>query len=276
MSRVAVVLAVRNAEGTLAACLRSLVDAKRGGHDVEIIVVDNMSTDRSVEIASRFSDSVRLAEEQKRGPAAARNRGVRATEAELIAFTDSDCIVDPDWIVELVAPLADPSVGIAGGKILSVEPSNRIERFGETIHDHRAAIEHFNPPHAKTGNWASRRAVLEQAGMFDETLLRGSDAELSARIRGLGLRLVYRDTAVVRHYNEKTLTGLFREGFAHGKGRAGMMRKAKGRVSSRSTARDTFGSMVSLVTGSGPERFYSFCGIVFNAGKLAGEVFGAD
>jgi glycosyltransferase involved in cell wall biosynthesis len=274
VARVAVVLAVRDAEATLEACLRSLVDVHRGEHEVEIVVVDNMSTDRSVEIASRFGEQVRLVREEKRGPAAARNRGMRETGAEVIVFTDSDCIVDPEWIVEIVEPLSDPTVGIVGGKILSVEPSNRIERFGETIHDHRAAIEEFRPPHAKTGSWASRRAALEQAGLFDESLLRGSDAEMAARIHRLGLRLVYRDAAIVRHYNESTFAGLFREGMEHGMGRAKMMRKASGRVSSKSTVRDVVGSTVRLVRGSGAPRFHSLCAVVFSTGKLVGEVLG--
>src|SRR6188474_2967712 len=172
---VSVVVPVYNGQATLLPCLHSLLQLRYPADRMELIVVDNASTDATAAILEGVRDQLRVLREDKRGPAAARNRGIRAARGDCIALTDADCVVDPDWLAELVRPLADPEVGISGGRIRSVQPCNRIERFGERIHDHRRALEELVPPYAISMNWASRRAVLLDVGLFDETLLRDED-----------------------------------------------------------------------------------------------------
>ncbi|HYD47870.1 MAG TPA: glycosyltransferase, partial [Terriglobales bacterium] len=170
---VAVVVPVFNGASTLAACLESLLRLDYPSDRLELLCVDNGSTDASAMIAASYAPRIQLLREPKRGAAAARNCGIRAAQASVIAFTDADCRVDRDWLRQLVAPLTDASIGIVGGRILAGEQANFVERFGEWIHDHRRAIEQFRPPYAISMNWASRREVLLQAGLFDERLLRG-------------------------------------------------------------------------------------------------------
>ncbi|MGH7789503.1 MAG: glycosyltransferase, partial [Candidatus Binatia bacterium] len=146
---------------------------------------------------------------------AARNAGLAVARGAVVAFTDADCTVAPDWLRHLVAPLGDASVGAVGGKILSRRPCNLIEAFGERIHDHARAMHEFSPPYAITMNWASRRAVLEAIGRFDPTLLRGSDVDCSYRLVAAGYRLVYAPAAVIYHRNERTPWGLVHEGYVH-------------------------------------------------------------
>lgn len=213
---VSVVVPVFNGAATIDECLRSLLASDYPADRLELLCVDNASDDDTGARVGRYAPRVRLLFEAKRGAAAARNCGIRAARFDRIAFTDADCTVDPNWLRHLVAPLADPTIGIVGGRILAHRPANFIERFGETIHDHRRAIEVFKPPYAITMSWASRRDVLEAVGLFDERLLRGQDSELAYRIGQRGLRLVYVDDAVVYHRNESSLWGLFHEGYVHG------------------------------------------------------------
>jgi glycosyltransferase involved in cell wall biosynthesis len=276
VDRIAVIVAVYNAESTIEACIRSLLEMRRGSYALELIIVDNGSTDRTRTIVAGFGDRLRLLTEPKRGPAAARNRGIREATAEWIAFTDADCVVEPDWLFELVPPLAEPGVGISGGKIMSIEPCNRIERFGERIHDHRVAIESQNPPYAITMNWASRREVLLRAGLFDENLMRGSDTDLAFRIHALGYELVYRGNAAIHHHNERTFRGLFHEGFMHGFGAERIRAKALHAPAVQphrfATERRVLRNMGGFVTGRRLGHFDSLCAVVFDAGKLAGEM----
>lgn len=212
---VSVVVAARNAEQTIAECLDSLVALRYPRDRLELVVVDNGSRDRTRTIVEAYSGSVTLLDESKRGPAPPRNTGIRAGQGDVVALTDADCTVDPGWLEELVAPLADPAIGLAGGTILARRPATPIELLGEEIHDHRRAIEGFRPPYVITMNWAARRAVIDTLGPFDETLLRGSDAEYAFRAGQAGFRLVHCPGAIVYHRNERTLPGLFREGFQH-------------------------------------------------------------
>lgn len=213
---VTVVVAARNEEDTIDACVRSLLDLRYPDGLREIVVVDNDSRDRTRSRLERYSDRIVLLHEGRRGPSAARNAGVRRAQGDVVAFTDADCTVDPDWLRELVEPLDDAAVGVVGGRILARDGANEAEQYGEIIHDHHASIHVWRPPYVISMNWASPRRVLEEAGGFDEGLRRVEDVDLSHRITRAGYSLVYRPEAVVYHRNERSLAGLFREGWQHG------------------------------------------------------------
>jgi cellulose synthase/poly-beta-1,6-N-acetylglucosamine synthase-like glycosyltransferase len=213
---VSVIVAIYNAEGTLRDCVESLLrlDYPRG--HLELLCVDNASTDATPAILAEYGDRLNVLWEATRGPAAARNRGLRHARGEIVAFVDADCVADPDWLRPLLAPLRDPTVGAVGGRILSRRPCNSIEAFGEHVHDHDRAINEFAPPYVITMNWASRRQVLQAVGLFDEDLVRCSDVDLSYRLVQAGYRLVYEPDAVIYHRNERTPWGLAHEGYVHG------------------------------------------------------------
>jgi GT2 family glycosyltransferase len=270
-----VVIPVRNGDATIDACLDSVLRLDWPRERLEVVVVDNDSTDGTAAILQRHARDVRLLHEPRRGVSAARNAGIRAARGGWIAFTDADCIVEPAWLASLVAPLADPTVGLVGGRILSVEPCNRIERFGERIHDQRRAIEDFDLPYAIGMNWASPRAVLDRVGLFDEALLRCEDVDLARRIGSAGYRMVYSDGACVRHHNERTFRGLFAEGAAHGRAAAALRRRAEDGFY-RSGARRSLLRLRGSLVGSlrGPDRHTSVCELVFGTGKLFGAATG--
>ena len=213
---VSVVVPVFNGQDTIAACLDSLLALDYAEEQLEIVVVNNASTDKTAEVLGAYTDRITLLMESTRGPSAARNRGVRAASGEIIPFTDADCVVDRHWLRHLMQPLQDNKVGIVGGRILSVRPCNAIERFGESIHDHQKAIEVFKPPYAITMNWLSPRQVLIDAGLFDESYLRCEDVDLSQRILLRYYTMVYQPEATIYHRNERSFGGLFLEGFKHG------------------------------------------------------------
>jgi len=213
---VSVVVAVYNAEETLRDCVESLLKLDYHPDRFELLCVDNASTDATPSILATYGTRLRVLHERKRGPAAARNAGLRHATGEIVAFSDADCVVDRAWLRYLLAPLSDRVVGAVGGKILSRRPCNTIEAFGEHVHDHDRAINGIAPPYAITMNWASRLDVMRAVGPFNEDLLRCSDVDLSYRLVQAGYRLVYEPRAVIYHRNERTPWGLMREGYQHG------------------------------------------------------------
>jgi len=215
LPRVSVIVAAYNAQATLADCLASLLRLDYPRERLELVCVDNASSDATPRILAAHAGALRLCHEPRRGPAAARNRGLAESSGEVVALTDADCVVDPAWLRHLVAPLGDPAVGVAGGRILSRRPCNLIEAFGERIHDHARALGQFNPPYCITMNWAARRAVLDAVGPFNADLPRGSDVEWSIRLGAAGYRFAYAPAAIVYHRNERTPWGLLHEGYTH-------------------------------------------------------------
>jgi cellulose synthase/poly-beta-1,6-N-acetylglucosamine synthase-like glycosyltransferase len=278
---VAVIVPAYNAAATIDACVRSLLELRYPADRLELRVVDNGSTDATPAALRRYGERLVVLGERRRGAGAARNAGLAGASAEVVAFTDADCVVDPDWLAHLVGPLRDPGVGIAGGTILATRPTNHVERFGEAVYDHREAIEVYRPPYAITMSWASRAAVLREQGGFDERFLRGQDVELSYRIVQAGYRLAFVPEALVRHRHPDTLPELFRKGFAHGfhgvrvsKRHDDLLRQhgSRRRLSRRAYAR------IAARLGDwarGRDRAPALCDAVFNSGKRAGKLVGS-
>jgi glycosyltransferase involved in cell wall biosynthesis len=225
MPRVSVIVPVYNGERTIGECVESIFALSFPRNDVELLLIDNASSDRTAKILDRYRDRAIILHEATRGPAAARNRGLKNARGDIIAFTDADCVVHRDWLGRLIEPLRDHAVGIAGGTILARRPSNAVAEFGERIHDHRMAIEYDSPPYAITMNWASRRSVFEEVGLFDEELLRCEDCDLAFRVVAAGYRIVHEPAAVVYHRNEQSFAGLIAEGYAHGYHSIPLLRK---------------------------------------------------
>jgi glycosyltransferase involved in cell wall biosynthesis len=277
---VSVVVPVLDGERTIGDCIDSLLCLRYPAERVELLVVDNGSGDATAAVLARYGERIVRLEEATRGPGAARNAGVRSAGGEVVAFTDADCRVDPDWLGAIVAPLEDPRVGIAGGTIRALPPAGDIERFGEVIHDQGKAIRVFEPPYAISMNWASRRAVLQELGSFDVRFRRGEDVDLTYRMVQAGYTLAFAPAAVVFHRNEDRLAGLFREGFAHGF--HGVLTRKHHREYVRAFGHSRLDWRAYLGIGArmidwarGRDRARSRCDIMFNSGKRLGKLLGS-
>jgi glycosyltransferase involved in cell wall biosynthesis len=276
-----VVVPVYNAQETLDACIDSLLGLDYPKDRLELVVVDNGSTDATPEILARRAGDVRVLRERKRGPAAARNAGVRAATGDVVAFTDADCVVDPRWLLELVAALGDRGDRIVGGTIRATRPANPAERFGEQIHDHHVSIEEDRPPYVITMNCSASLHGLRAHAQFDESFRRCEDADLSYRLFQDGWSFAFAPDAVVYHRNERTLAGLFREGIQHGfysmqvrKAHHALMRACGNpRVVYGAAYRDLVVNLWRAVRG--PARQAAVCMFVFSIGRVLGRLAGA-
>jgi GT2 family glycosyltransferase len=141
---------------------------------------------------------------------AARNRAAAAAHGEVLAFVDSDCAPDPEWLERGVYALQDAE--IAAGQILLDVPVRPtpvwsildIELFCNQQRTVRAGS-------AVTGNLFIRRRDFEALGGFDMTLPSGGDVDFTSRATARGLRLVYAGDAVVRHPARTTAKGFFKK-----------------------------------------------------------------
>lgn len=214
--KVSIVIPVFNRSPVIGPCIDSVLASDYPSDRLEVVVVDNGSTDGTLDILKNYQPRIVLTEEARRGPAAARNAGCRLARGEVVAFTDSDCVVAPDWLTRLMEGLADSEATAVGGRILAFPDGNNVEHFGERIHDHRKALTYFEPPYAITMNLALPLSVLRDLGGFNEALARCSDVEFGYRLGRAGHRFTYAHEAVIFHRNQSSLFGLISEGFTHG------------------------------------------------------------
>lgn len=216
-----VIVPVYNGEKTIAACLESLLKQNYPADRYRIVVVENGSTDRTSGVVQVYP--VCLLHSPQRGPAAARNYGIGQSKAQIIAFTDADCVAGADWLVELVKPYQDDSIGGVGGTILARphDRRNTIELFSEQS----APLVNFLSgageflPHLYTANASYRRSILNQAGGFNPDFYTGEDVDLSWRVQlQTGAKLAFAKDAVVYHQHRTTQAGLARQYRQYGYG----------------------------------------------------------
>lgn len=218
---VSVIVPTHNGEATLPALLESLRRLDYPAEALEVIVVDNRSTDASPAIVARFPEA-RLVRQPRPGAYAARNAGLAVARGQILAFTDDDCQVDRAWVRQAVACFADPAVGVVAGRILPRGAQGGVERYlaDKREHDPGRTFKPDHPPWAAGGNAFYRRAVFDQLGPFDADMISGGDVEMSwrAQLRA-GWKLVLCPSAIVWHNHASTLADLFRQQKRYGMGR---------------------------------------------------------
>ena len=227
---VSVIVPVRDGESTIAACLDSILATDYPPERREILVVDNGSSDGTATLIQ--ARPVHYLREPRRGVSHARNHGIGASRGEVLAFVDADCVVEPQWLTELVRPFEDSEVGAVAGDLQHVAPRTPAERQATRLLGNwqRFAFT-SNPAYPITANAAYRRDILDRIGGFDPDMTRAQDVELGLRFQERsGRRLAYAERATVRHRNRTTALGFFRQqlGWAYGAGLVGAKFEAMG------------------------------------------------
>ncbi len=224
---VSVIVPVLNGEQTLRDCLVSLLRADYPPERREILVVDNGSTDRSAEIVKSFP--IRYLREERRGVSYARNRGIEASQGEILAFADQDCVVSTGWLRELVQGFEHEEVGVVVGEVVAYPPKTAAERYmamRKPLWQSRA-MSYPASPWFITASAAFRRNVFDLIGFFDPRFGAGcEDIDLSWRFfQNQNFKLVHRPMAVVFHCHRATTRGLFKQYRGYGYEQAILCRK---------------------------------------------------
>lgn len=221
---ISVIVPVLNAENIIEKCIQSLLDLDYPKSRHEIIIVDNNSTDNTRLIIEKYP--VKLLLETKKSSYIARNTGIRASKGEILVFTDSDCIVDKNWLTNIIKKFDDPKVGGIGGKLVGYSPKTIVEKYlTATSYFNAEATANLAKPYFVTANVAYKRSIMEEISLFDESFTSWGDADLSYRIVGQGYKIVYEPEAVVYHKHRSSLKDLFFQNLKNGRGRVKLYKK---------------------------------------------------
>ena len=218
--KVSVVVCAYNAEPTMHSCLASLKELNYPNY--EVIVVNDGSTDRTLEI-SKCYDYVRLISQENKGLSVARNVGIAAATGEIVAFTDSDCVVDPDWLTYLVEKFLFSGFSAVGGPNLpppedSLVPSCVAVSPGGPAH---VLLSDEVAEHIAGCNMAFRREVLQELGGFDPQFrAAGDDVDLCWRLQDRGYIIGFSPAAIVWHFRRNTVAAYLKQQRGYGKAEA--------------------------------------------------------
>jgi glycosyltransferase involved in cell wall biosynthesis len=199
---ISVVIPVYNEEAEITELLNSLLAISWPSDRLEILCVDNNSTDKSLEILRSYP--ITVLEEPTPGPYSARNTAIQQARGEFIAFTDADCQVSSSWLTELWQAFDDPKIGAVGGSLVPRTVSNYIDYFEGYVlkSPNHSPGSARTQPYVVTANVMYRKAVFDELGLFDDQSFSGPDVEMSWRILQSGrytLKICGENQAVVRH-----------------------------------------------------------------------------
>jgi glycosyltransferase involved in cell wall biosynthesis len=218
---VTVILPVLNGAATIGDTLAALGSQVGGPKRMEVLVIDNGSTDGTQEIARKFP--VTLLHEPKRGPSRARNCGLKAATGEILVCLDADTLPTRRWLRELIRPFEEEGVVLVGGEILSFQPKTASERYIDAsgIFRPRHHVQEKRFPFVVGMNMAVRTESARAVGGWRAAFNYGEDVDISHRIlKKYPGSLRYAEKALMFHRNRTTIRGLGRQAHAYGRGMA--------------------------------------------------------
>lgn len=214
---VSIIILTYNNEKDLAECIPSIYDQTY--KNFELLIVDNGSTDGTVEFIKTHYPEIKLVETGANlGYAGGNNIGFRHAKGDYIVVVNPDTFVDPGWLADLIKPLEDPKIGITNPKVLEYND-----------HDHGSCgnTTHYTGLHFPRGleksttlytkpeivsaisgcSFAIRREVLSSLNGFDpDYFLYLEDSDLSLRARLAGYQIMFTPGSIVYHKHKTVIT----------------------------------------------------------------------
>ncbi|MCE0483131.1 MAG: glycosyltransferase [Methylacidiphilales bacterium] len=217
---VSVIVCSYNGARTLRDCLISLQDLNYPKY--EVIFVDDGSKDNTQKIMTDFP-KVRNIVQKNRGLSVARNVGIAAAEGEVVAFTDSDCMADRDWLFFLVHTLLSADFAAVGGPNISPPATDWIQATvgaapGSPSH---VLLTDTIAEHVPGCNMAYHKWALDEIGGFDpEYRKAGDDVDVCWRLMQRGYQIGFSPAAVVWHYRRFEVRTYFSQQLGYGEAEA--------------------------------------------------------
>lgn len=200
LPKISVVMPVYNDYKRLDLCLQALSVQSYGG-EVEIIVADNNSSEFDDAVIDKYTN-VRKIVETKPGSYAARNKALPLLNGQIIAFTDSDCIPDPDWLKNGVAKLQDNNVSLIAGNVdVFFEQPSEKPSWVEIFESILAFPQKDNAALGRsvTANLLITSDALTEAGQFEEDTFSGADYQFTRRATSQGFKITFGEDVTVKH-----------------------------------------------------------------------------
>lgn len=252
-----------------------LVRALRG---MNVVVVDDGSAVplQDTDFAGARCEVRVLRHERSRGPAAARNTGLRACSTDFVAFLDSDVVPRRGWMEALLGHFCDPAVALVAPRIVSLnEPDNLVARY-EAVRSsldlgmrEAPVVPYGTVSYVPSAAIICRRSALTEAGGFDETMPSGEDVDLCWRFIEAGARLRYEPIALVGHDHRTQLREWFQRKAFYGQSAAPLAVRHPGKTAPMVLSRWMLVLLILAATRSGLGYFSAAVAAVFFGRRIS-------
>jgi GT2 family glycosyltransferase len=226
-----IIIPTFNGGSRIVRCL-DVLSEQIAGCDVEVLVVDDGSTDNTRDVVERYA-SVRLIRQANAGPASARNRGAMEARGEILLFTDDDCVPLPGWLDAMFQPFQEAEVVGAKGIYRTLQKS-LIARFVQLEYEDKYRLMADLPTidFIDTYSAAFRRERFLEMGGYDTSfpVACAEDVELSYRMSARGWKMKFAPSAVVYHTHPDTLSKYLKKKYKFAYWRVLAVRKNPGKA----------------------------------------------
>jgi len=222
LPEVSIVIPVMNRADELRRCLTSLTLLNYPQEKIQIIVVDDGSSDDSPVVAREFVTQLVPSGGTGRGPAAARNVGASMAGGEILAFIDSDCTASSDWLAELLPTFADQKIVAVGGLVDGMCRESAVDRYENVMSSLSLGGRELTGGsgddtfYLPSCNLLVRRAAFLQAGGFNDDMHVGEDVDLTWRLRDNGWTIAYLPVGRVYHEHRSSIRSFMSRRFDYG------------------------------------------------------------
>lgn len=216
---ISIVIPVYNSEQTLEECLQSILALSY--INFELIIVNDGSSDSSEAIIQGYAQKdqrIKFITTENGGPASARNTAIAMALGEIVFFTDSDVVVNSDWVEKILSCFVEDEIAAVGGIVKAYSLDTVCERAEQMRYDEVVGTESAYVEALPTCNLAIKRSVLLEIGGFDEGYKHASteDYDLCYRIRAKGYKIYLDANSYILHKHPVSLYGVVRRAFYHG------------------------------------------------------------
>jgi len=219
---ISVVIPVMDRAGELGRCLESIGRIDYPAELVQVIVVDDGSSDASASVAAAHGALVIPSGGRGRGPAAARNVGAREASGEILAFIDSDCTASTAWLAELLPAFADSTIVAVGGLVDGMCMDSAVDRYEAVMSSLSLGGRELTGGsgddtfYLPSCNLLVRRTPFLRAGGFNDAMHVGEDVDLTWRLRDSGWTIAYLPVGRVYHEHRSSLRSFMSRRFDYG------------------------------------------------------------
>ena len=237
---VSIVIALYNAERLIGRVLEAIFTQDYPS-DIEVIVVNDGSTDGSLNEVKKFADrgNLTIIDQPNQGPVIATNNGFRTAKHDIICSVDCDVVLHKDWLRKVVEEFEDDGVGAVQGYFKTPNDVTLLARLmGYDVEARYDSINTRYVTHVCTGNTAYRREAIEKVGLFDPRFKCGYayDSDMSYRLQKAGYRLVFLKDAISEHYWKADLKGYIKQQYLSAYGRMQLIEKHPDRIMGDTTS----------------------------------------
>ena len=222
MDTISVIIPVKNGEANLDSCLNAVFNQTLKPN--EVIIVDGHSTDKTIEISQKYP--AKIIYEDYGTVGGARQLGVQKAENYFVAFTDADCIPNPDWLENLKKEFRDEIAGVGGGiqnigkGVWEKSIAYALDSFlgsANSVQDRVLKNQQFVKSISGCNSMYRREDVL-QIGGYNTSYSMNEDTDLNKRLLKLG-KILYTPDAIVLHNQDRNLTQFVKRMYSFGFGR---------------------------------------------------------